>query len=103
MKNTTFHAVRGFSLVELMIALALGLFLTGVAITVVINNRQTFRLAENQARMQENARAAFEMMARDLRAAGGKCERSHECDAARLKVHGDHASTRTSRIMPASM
>ena len=71
MKNTTFHAERGFSLVELMIALALGLFLTGVAITVVINNRQTFRLAENQARMQENARAAFEMMARDLRAAGG--------------------------------
>lgn len=71
MKNATSPAERGFSLVELMIALALGLFLTGVAITVVINNRQTFRLAENQARMQENARAAFEMMARDLRAAGG--------------------------------
>ncbi len=71
MKTTTIRPERGFSLVELMIALALGLFLTGVAITIVINNRQTFRTAENQARMQENARAAFEMMARDLRGAGG--------------------------------
>lgn len=71
MKTTTICPERGFSLVELMIALALGLFLTGVAITIVINNRQTFRTAENQARMQENARAAFEMMARDLRGAGG--------------------------------
>ena len=71
MKTTTIRPEWGFSLVELMIALALGLFLTGVAITIVINNRQTFRTAENQARMQENARAAFEMMARDLRGAGG--------------------------------
>lgn len=71
MKTSAIHPERGFSLVELMIALALGLFLTGVAITIVVNNRQTFRTAENQARMQENARAAFEMLARDLRAAGG--------------------------------
>lgn len=71
MKTSTKHAERGFSLVELMIALALGLFLTGVAISIVVNNRQTFRTAENQARMQENARAAFEMISRDLRGAGG--------------------------------
>jgi len=51
MKTTTIRPEWGFSLVELMIALALGLFLTGVAITIVINNRQTFRTAENQARM----------------------------------------------------
>jgi type IV pilus assembly protein PilW len=62
---------RGFSLVELMIALALGLFLTGVAINVVVLNRQAFRTTENLSRMQENARSAFELLARDIRTAGG--------------------------------
>lgn len=62
---------RGFSLVELMIALALGLFLTGVAVNVVVLNRQAFRTTENLSRMQENARSAFELMARDIRTAGG--------------------------------
>lgn len=62
---------RGFSLVELMIAMALGLFLTGAALSVMLSNRQAFRTAENLARMQENARTAFELMARDIRAAGG--------------------------------
>lgn len=78
MKTSAIHSERGFSLVELMIALALGLFLTGVAISIVVNNRQTFRTAENQARMQENARAAFEMISRDLRGAGGNlCGANH--------------------------
>lgn len=62
---------RGFSLVELMIALALGLFLTGVAINVVVLNRQAFQTTENLSRMQENARSAFELLARDIRTAGG--------------------------------
>lgn len=62
---------RGFSLVELMIAMALGLFLTGAALSVMLSNRQAFRTAENLARVQENARTAFELMARDIRASGG--------------------------------
>lgn len=70
MKNR-FSTQRGFSLVELMIALVLGLFLTGVTINVVIANRQAFRTTENLSRMQENARTAFELMARDIRVAGG--------------------------------
>jgi len=72
MKNrANLSAARGFSLVELMIALALGLFLTGVAVNIVVSNRQVFRTTENLSRMQENARSAFELMARDIRAAGG--------------------------------
>ncbi|MBS1144613.1 MAG: pilus assembly protein PilW [Proteobacteria bacterium] len=62
---------RGFTLVELMIAMALGLFLVGAALNVVFANRQAFQIAENQSRLQENARAAFELLAHDIRAAGG--------------------------------
>lgn len=69
--NSPQKSHQGFTLIELMIALALGLFITGVTISIVVGNRQTFRVAENQARMMENARSAFELIARDLRAAAG--------------------------------
>lgn len=62
---------RGVSLIELMIALVLGLLVVGAAIGIFISNRQTFRATENLGRVQENARTAFELMARDVREAGG--------------------------------
>jgi type IV pilus assembly protein PilW len=66
----------GLSLVELMVSLVLGLLVIGGASTVFLSNRQTYRATENLSRMQESARVAFELMARDLREAGGNaCER----------------------------
>lgn len=62
---------RGFSLVELMIAMVLGLFLIGGVVSVFLSNRQVYRQNENLARMQENARYAFEVVARDVREAAG--------------------------------
>jgi type IV pilus assembly protein PilW len=64
------HA-RGLSLVELMVSLVLGLLVTGAAINVFVSNRQTYRATESLGRVQENARVAFELMARDVREAGG--------------------------------
>lgn len=61
----------GFSLIELMIAMALGLLVLGAAIAVFQSNQRTFSANEGQNRIQEGARAAYEMMARDIRAAGG--------------------------------
>ncbi len=61
---------KGFSLVELMIALVLGLVIIGGAISMFLANRQTYQTSENLARMSENMRMAFELMARDLREAG---------------------------------
>ena len=65
------HRRSGFSLVELMIAMVLGLFLIGGVVSVFLANRQVYRQNENLARMQENARYAFEILARDIREAGG--------------------------------
>lgn len=61
---------HGFTLVELLVALVLGLVLVGGALNMVVSNRNTVRLTENVMRLQENARTAFEMMARDIREAG---------------------------------
>ncbi|NOT89238.1 MAG: type IV pilus assembly protein PilW [Lysobacter sp.] len=64
-------AVRGLTLVELMIAMMLGLLVVGSASAIFISNRATYRATEGLGRVQENGRMAFELMARDLREAGG--------------------------------
>ncbi|MDI9239896.1 prepilin-type N-terminal cleavage/methylation domain-containing protein [Lysobacter sp. LF1] len=65
---------RGFSLIELMVSLLIGLIVIGGAASLFISNRQTSRTAESLSRMQETARIAFEMMSRDIReAAGNPC------------------------------
>ncbi len=60
----------GLSLIELMIALVLGLFVVGGAIGLFLTNQRTYRATEGLGRVQESARVAFELMARDLREAG---------------------------------
>lgn len=68
--------LRGLTLIELMIAIVLGLLISIVAITVLFTNRQVYASTENLGRIQENTRTAFELMARDVReAAGNACER----------------------------
>lgn len=67
----------GVSLIELMVALVLGLLVSGAAIAMFISNSQTYRATESLSRIQENARIAFELMARDIREAGGTpCSRN---------------------------
>jgi type IV pilus assembly protein PilW len=61
----------GFSLVELMVALTLGLIIVGGVISIFVSNQQAFRSTEALGRLQENARLSFELMAREVRQAGG--------------------------------
>ncbi len=71
------RSAGGFTLVELMIAIVLGLIVSGAALTVFVTNRQTYAATESLGRIQENARTGFELMARDLRQASGSvCRRS---------------------------
>ena len=61
--------MRGVTLVELMVAMLLGLLVVGAAMSVFLANKQTYVASENLGRMQESARVAFELMARDIREA----------------------------------
>lgn len=61
---------RGFTLVELMVALVLGLIVIGGVISVFLSNQQTSRSNQAMGEVQDNSRIAFEFMARDLRHAG---------------------------------
>src|SRR5689334_11582965 len=60
----------GFSLVELMIALVIGLMVTGGAVNVFLANQQTYRANSALSDLQNGSRVAFELLARDLRGAG---------------------------------
>jgi type IV pilus assembly protein PilW len=62
--------MTGLSLVELMIAMALGLITVGAVGWVYLNTAQTYRLQDGAARMQEGARYAFEIISNDLRMLG---------------------------------
>lgn len=64
------HRAKGFSLVEIMIALVLGLLLTGGIIQIYISSQQSYRLNEGQSRLQESARFALEFLTRDIRMSG---------------------------------
>lgn len=61
---------HGFTLIELMIALLLGLLVMGAAIAIFLSNRQAYTATEGLGRVQENVRFAFELMARDIREVG---------------------------------
>lgn len=63
--------VRGLGLIELMISMLIGLMVVGSAVGVFVSNQQTYRATEALARVQENARIGFELMAREIREAGG--------------------------------
>lgn len=62
--------MAGFTLVELMIALVLGLVVVGAAIAVFLSNKQAYITNDALSEIQDNSRIAFELMARDIRDAG---------------------------------
>jgi type IV pilus assembly protein PilW len=57
------------TLIELMVALGIGSFLMIGALTVFMQSRTTFRVNEQVARLQENARYVFDVMEPDIRMA----------------------------------
>lgn len=60
----------GLSLVEIMVAMIISIFLLGGVIQVYVGNKSTYNFSEAMARVQENGRFAMEMISRDLRMAG---------------------------------
>ena len=61
---------RGFTLIELMIVLALSSLLMLAVIQIFSANSQNFRFSIAFSRMQENGRLALDELARDVRMAG---------------------------------
>lgn len=65
-------AARGFTLVELLIAIAIGMALTVVVSQLFYHSRTTYTTTEDVSRMQENIRFAYQVFTRTVHLAGYK-------------------------------
>lgn len=75
MSTYAYHVVpryrtSGFTLIELMIAMVLGLLVLGAAFSIFLSSQRAYQASQGLGRIQESSQVAFEMMARDLREAG---------------------------------
>lgn len=75
----------GLTLVELMVAMAISLFLLLGISYIYVNSTNTYRLQNAVAQTQENARVALERLARDIRMAG-----YWGCGSAQLEVNNQY-------------
>jgi type IV pilus assembly protein PilW len=66
---TEMQQQRGVGLIELMVAMLIGLFLILGAVTVFNQSRNTYRASEGVARLQETARLAMDVIESDIRMA----------------------------------
>ena len=60
----------GFTLIELMIAIAVSVILLNGVLQLFQSSKQSYRVADNLGRMQENARYALDVLAQDIRQVG---------------------------------
>jgi type IV pilus assembly protein PilW len=67
-RNT--HRQSGFTLIELMIAMVLGLMVMGGVVTLFAQSQRSFQVDKDVSSMQAEARFALQEIARDLRMAG---------------------------------
>lgn len=84
---------RGFSLLELLVSMALGAFLLAGLLTIYSSNKKTYQLEESLARLQENGRLAIHFLNHDVRMAGyvgcpliSKAAIPHFSDSNRLMI-----------------
>jgi type IV pilus assembly protein PilW len=64
------RAQRGMSMIELLVAMAIGGFLIIGAVTLQSNTRKTFTINEQNARLQETARYVLSVMEPEIQLAG---------------------------------
>ena len=68
-RNSFSRQQSGVGLIELMVAMLIGLFLILGAVTVFNQSRNTYRTSESLARLHETARLAMDVVETDIRMA----------------------------------
>ena len=69
-QRQSIRAQRGLSLVELMVAMTIGLFLMGAVVIIYINTSTTSRSSTQESQMNEDATLALEVLQQQIRLAG---------------------------------
>ena len=79
------HRQRGFTLVEILVSLAISLALVAGVVQIFMSSKITYSVQEGMSRLQENARFAINLLASDLRMANylGCAQKSDDAAAYR--------------------
>lgn len=84
---------RGFTLIEILIAMAIGAVVVAAVVDTFITQRNAYNLQEEIAEMIQNARIGMDMVSRDVRMAGynpaGGSFEAIPYDTTKLEVHAD--------------
>lgn len=75
--RTDLSSAAGFSLIELMISMAIGLIISGAAFYAYLGTTRATKMAEAQGRMYEDGQAALTILAQQLRMAGANPDQAN--------------------------
>lgn len=70
MTRSVISRENGFSILELMIAMSIGLVMSAAVVSLYIANTQSFKYQDSDARQQETMRAAMDVLGYHIRLAG---------------------------------
>jgi type IV pilus assembly protein PilW len=70
MRSVQLRHARGFTLVELMVAVTIGLLLTVAVAQLFVGSRRSYATSDDLSRMQENMRYAHDVLSRTIRMSG---------------------------------
>jgi len=72
MKTSTgkFHKYTGLTLIEIMVAMAIGMLLMTGTASMFISNKRIYKEQDEMGRLQEDARFAMQILIEDIRMAG---------------------------------
>jgi type IV pilus assembly protein PilW len=74
---------RGFSLIELMISITIGLVVVIAAMSAYLGSSEASKVTEAQSRMNEDAQAALNLLTEQIRLAGANPVQANRADAFR--------------------
>ena len=98
-------AARGFNLLELLVALVIGLTLIAAFLVVLHRSQRDFTASESLARLQDSARHAMGVLVNDIEHAGfyglGRADRVQLVRAGSIHAEGDElAQPGAARVVP---
>lgn len=68
--NRRFQNQRGLTLIEIVVALTLGLLVTATILQIFLSSKQAYRTQEQSSRIQESGSYALELLSKYIRMAG---------------------------------
>lgn len=70
LRPSSLSSAKGMTLVELLLALALGVIILGLAFSITLSNRRLYQMDQSRTALNQNLRTAMDMVGADVRQAG---------------------------------